>query len=56
MSQILRHHLTKEYRDERFFSCLIWIKGPYVQKFEGPTHSKILGIFQTELYINELYP
>ena len=43
---ILRRHLTKEGRVRNFFYCLIWIKEPCVQKFEGFARSKILGISQ----------
>ena len=49
MSQILRHDLTKQGRVRIFVYCFIRIKEPSVRKSEGLTHSKILGILQTEM-------
>ena len=53
MSRILRHDLTKKSRVPIFVYCLIRIKELSVRKFEGFTHSKILGILQTEMIQSE---
>ena len=50
VSHILRHYLTKECHVQKFFYCLIRLKKPCIRKFEGSTHSKILGILQTEIF------
>ena len=51
--QILQRYLMKEDCVRKFFHCLswIWIKEPWVRKFEGLERSKLLGISQTILLL-----
>ena len=53
LSQILTHDLTKQGRIRIFVSCFIRIKEPSIRKSEWLTHSKILGILQTEMTQSE---